>query len=172
MLINYYYILGIPHTATTEDIKKAFRLKAKLIHPDINKSIDAKASFQVLNEAYQILVDSEKRRTYDYKWKSRYGYSFLNRKQSAHKTENNYYKAYTNPNYYKKKTEEKIERTIVDSLLFYSLILVGAVSVVMGILRLIFDEWEGIDNLSGLLMGIWMLFLLIYGWNFIVKENK
>lgn len=172
MLINYYYILGIPYTATVDDIKKAYRRKAKLNHPDVNKSIRAKANFQLINEAYNILADDSKRRMYDHKWQTRYGMSFLNRKHSTPASpRTNYYKAYTNPNYYKKKTEQKVEKTIIDVVLFISLLIVGAVSLVMGVVRLVYEEWEGIDNVSGLLMGLWMLFLLLYGWNFLLKAQ-
>jgi len=169
MLINYYYILGIPYTATSEEIKKAFRIKAKLCHPDVNKNINAKITFQIINEAYQILIDSEKRRVYDYKWKTRYGSSFHNRHQTTTNTDStNYYKAYTSPVY--KRKEEKIERTSIDIFLFYFLILVGVLSVIMGITHLIYKEWEGIDSLSGLLLGLWLLYLLMSGWRYIVKE--
>lgn len=171
MLTNYYYILGIPYTATSDEIKKAFRLRAKIFHPDVNKSTNAKLKFQLLNEAYQILIDTEKRRIYDYKWKTRYGDSFHNRYNTTQHTEKtNYYRAYTNSYYDKNKS--KIERTSIDLVLFYFLIVVGILSVVMGITQLIYKEWKGIDSLSGLLLGLWILFLLLYGWKYIAKEKS
>jgi len=161
-------VLGIPYTATSDEIKKAFRIKAKIFHPDINKNANAKINFQILNEAYQILIDTEKRRVYDYKWKTRYGASFHNRYNSTQYAEKtNYYKAYTGTHYYKKET--KIERTFIDVFLFYFLIIVGVLSVFMGITHLIYKEWEGIDSLSGLLFGLWFLFLLLSGWRYIAK---
>ncbi|MDD3876179.1 MAG: J domain-containing protein [Bacteroidales bacterium] len=173
MLVNYYNILGITHNASISEIKKAFRIKAKLCHPDVNKSFNAKAAFQLINEAYQILVDVEKRKQYDYKWKTRYGNTFQNKAYGGQKTQNtNYYKAYTNSNIHNTKSETPIERTQIDRFLFITLFILGGVSVIMGILSLIYREYKGIDNLSGLLMGIWMLILLFAGWNFIIKENK
>ncbi len=172
MLINYYFILGVAHNATDADIKKAYRTKAKLIHPDINKNSNAKTQFQQLSEAYLTLINSDKRKKYDDKWKSRYGYSFIHRKYAGTNSHSNYYKAYTNPNYKTQNKDNSIERTRIDFFLYITLIIVGAIALVMSIFKLIYEEWEGIDSLSGLLMGIWMLFLLVYGWTFIVKANK
>ena len=62
---DYYAILGIEKTATESEIKLAFRNKAKQLHPDINKEIASKTSFQELNEAYSVLSDPESRRKYD-----------------------------------------------------------------------------------------------------------
>jgi hypothetical protein len=63
-LKDYYRILGVSREAGIEDIKKAYRLKAKLYHPDINKSRDAKENFQLLNEAYHYLIGKDRTRNY------------------------------------------------------------------------------------------------------------
>ena len=62
---DYYDILGVSKRATDEQLKIAFRKKALEYHPDRNKSKDAEAKFKEINEAYQILSDSEKRAKYD-----------------------------------------------------------------------------------------------------------
>lgn len=62
---DYYEILGVSRTATAEDIKKAFRKKAKSCHPDTNSSPDAEAQFKELGEAYDVLSNAEKRQVYD-----------------------------------------------------------------------------------------------------------
>ena len=59
---NYYQILGVPKTATAEDIKRAYRKLASQHHPD--KGGD-KARFQEIQEAYNILGDPEQRQQYD-----------------------------------------------------------------------------------------------------------
>ena len=59
---DYYKILGVPRTATTEDIKKAFRKLARTHHPDAGGD---EAKFKEINEAYEVLSDEKKRSLYD-----------------------------------------------------------------------------------------------------------
>ena len=67
MLYDYYKILEIPRTASLDDIKKAYRLKAKLVHPDVNNSPKANEVFAVVSEGYDVLCDEQKRYIYDIK---------------------------------------------------------------------------------------------------------
>ena len=62
---DYYEVLGIERGASEEAIKKAFRKLAFQYHPDRNKAAGAEARFKEINEAYEILSDSEKRASYD-----------------------------------------------------------------------------------------------------------
>jgi curved DNA-binding protein len=71
---DYYQSLGVPRTASADEIKKSFRKLARLHHPDVAK--DKKKSeekFKEINEAYEVLSDPDKRKKYDElgaNWKS------------------------------------------------------------------------------------------------------
>lgn len=63
---DYYATLGVPKTATQDDIRKAFRKLARQHHPDVAKDKKAaEAKFKDLNEANEVLGDPEKRKRYD-----------------------------------------------------------------------------------------------------------
>jgi hypothetical protein len=62
---NYYDLLDIPRTATVQQIRKAYRSKAKLFHPDVNLHSDSHMHFLILTQAYETLIDPNKRHLYD-----------------------------------------------------------------------------------------------------------
>lgn len=65
MITNPYKILGVPKSATTAQIKKAYRKLALKWHPDKNQSPQAEEMFIKINEAYSLLSDEHKRRQFD-----------------------------------------------------------------------------------------------------------
>ena len=66
---NYYKLLGISPKATLAEIKKAYREKAKLYHPDVNNHKQAEKLFVLINEAHEVLSDENKRYLFDLKLK-------------------------------------------------------------------------------------------------------
>ena len=62
---DYYDILKVGRTADKTEIKKAYRKLAKQYHPDVNKEPGAEDQFHQIQEAYEVLSDSEKRSLYD-----------------------------------------------------------------------------------------------------------
>ena len=62
---DYYKTLGVAKSATTEEIKKAYRKLAREHHPDVNKKAGAEKRFKEINEANEVLSDPDKRKRYD-----------------------------------------------------------------------------------------------------------
>jgi len=62
---DYYQILGVSRDAETSDIKKAYRKLARKYHPDVNQDAGAEDKFKQVNEAYEVLKDTDKRQAYD-----------------------------------------------------------------------------------------------------------
>ena len=62
---DYYDILGVSKDATPGDIKKAFRAKARTMHPDVCKEPGAEERFKEVSEAYDTLSDPDKKARYD-----------------------------------------------------------------------------------------------------------
>lgn len=75
---DYYKTMGLEKTASTDDIKRAYRKLARQYHPDVSKEKDAESRFKEINEAYEVLKDPEKRKSYDQlgsNWKNGQGFN-------------------------------------------------------------------------------------------------
>jgi len=63
--LGYYAALGLDPSASTGEVKRAFKARAQQLHPDRNHSREATVKFQFLNQAHQVLSDSSHRSEYD-----------------------------------------------------------------------------------------------------------
>ena len=62
---DYYEVLVVSKQASADEIKRAYRKKAKQYHPDVNKEPGAEEKFKEVQEAYEVLSDANKKATYD-----------------------------------------------------------------------------------------------------------
>jgi curved DNA-binding protein len=63
---DYYEILGVTRGADAEEVKRAYRKLARKFHPDVSKEKNAEEKFKEVQEAYEVLRDSDKRAAYDH----------------------------------------------------------------------------------------------------------
>jgi hypothetical protein len=163
-----YTILGIKPNASIEQVKKAYRKRAKQFHPDKNKAEDAMEKFQLINEAYHTLLKriefpeiSEEEIIEDYK---KYGTSIRNKTYNG-----NYHPNIHNNNH--NDDDYKPNLTTNDKYMYYIFVLIGINMLVIGIKKLFLVKWEGMDNLTGVITSVLFLFIIIYGWN-VMKKSK
>jgi molecular chaperone DnaJ len=62
---DYYEVLGVGRNASADEIKRAYRTLARTYHPDVNNDDGAEESFKEINEAYEVLSDTDRRAAYD-----------------------------------------------------------------------------------------------------------
>lgn len=170
-MYDYYKILGVKQNASSEEIKKAFRTKAKQYHPDVNNSPKAQEYFIMLNEAHSVLTDDTKKYLHDLKLK--YGKEQAP-SGSAQNSTNNKRGPYSKFHYdwdsfrvaqHKRKKENEVHRPVIYNLFFISGMSAGilicltmiisvlygklpfvALLLLFGGLILIRDGWQGIGG--------------------------
>lgn len=142
---SYYDILGIQQTAGNEQIKSAFRRLAKLYHPD--KNPNGKEQFEKILIAYEVLINSARRKQYDLRLKHGTAGSFKSKKSGKQKEwsfsdeelkRRQYYKEH-----YKKEYERHAKSTFVPKKTYneYKYILFAA-PIAVGLLMFIVNTYE------------------------------
>lgn len=178
-MYDYYKILEIQRDANLEDIKKAYRNKAKLVHPDVNNSPKANEVFAVVNEAYEVLTDSQKRYLHDVKLsyadnvkaeaerkKHYYGSSVKNDSYSNfHYDWNSFQKAA-----YKEKTDEDYYKRspFFYNLFFASGMLIGFIIITVTITGTFKHFWPS----PFVLISICGFILVREGWRGIMRKKS
>lgn len=168
-MVDYYKILGVSSLASTDCIRKAFRSKAKALHPDVNPEISPE-EFLLINEAYQVLSDENKRRLYDLRLK----HGTLG--QRVYYRPGNVRTAYQAQYNYRKKSSEDEKmgmfEKIVTYFLFLSLFITSLFAVIFGIYRLFQEPVEGVNPYLGIVLGVVLTILMSIGYFTYIKANK
>ena len=136
-LPDYYKMLGIPHDAPPEEIKRAYKEKALKYHPDVYNGEFAVEIFQFINMAYHTLIDPALRRQYDLKLK--FPEYFANEKKQnkyRHAADARYYgRAEHKPQAAPKHYARNIRR--LNNFMLYSMVALLGFGIVMGAIDMI-----------------------------------
>ena len=140
MDFDYYKVLGVPRSADDPAIKRAYRRKAKMCHPDRNPSPKAKRVFHVVQQAYETLSDTEKRKIYDDKLLFHRPWT-AEEEQNKQRTEDIYRRARR-----MRRTREAKEDELINPILFYGIHVVGLIFGILAvgttIVGFVAEDWE------------------------------
>lgn len=152
--------------ASGDSIHRAYRGKAKVLHPDINPAPAAKASFQQINEAYQVLGNEKSRRSYDLRL--RYGSParrvyYQTGSNSSRTAERRY--AYRRRQPKDQPEPQGTLEKIVDHFMYLFMLVAGLFALGFGITRLWAEPIYGVNPVIGITFGALLTILLVWGWN-------
>jgi len=159
----YYKILGISTKASVDDIKHAYRRKAKELHPDKNKSPDAQEQFILLTEAYECLshIKSSKSRV-QHTATSYSNWQSENReraRQQAREHAEMEYEKFKQTDYYKK---SQAAITVIEHLYFFA----SVIFLLAPLLGFMFKRW------AGLIAGVIFTFITVHFWAGLFTEKR
>jgi len=177
-LYDYYKILEISRNASAEDIKKAYRNKAKLVHPDVNNSPKANEVFAVVNQAYAVLTDDQKRYLHDVQL------GHIDDVKTEATRKKHYYgsskknDSYTNFNYdwngfkaaYREKTDEDYykQSPFFYNLFFTSGMVIGVIIIIITVTGTFNHFWPS----PFILMSVCGFILVREGWRGIMRKRS
>lgn len=164
--MDYYRVLGVSGNADAACIKRAFRCRAKRLHPDVNPATQAARDFQLVNEAYQVLGNEEKRRLYDI----RMAQGTFGRRVYYRPGSTEYGRGPSVRPAYRRKTAgvkyrpSRFEKAF-DQFLFLFMLLAGFSALFFGIYRAVGEPVEGVNPYAGILFGVFFTTLFLFGWD-------
>lgn len=164
-MLDYYKILGISTSASSAEIKRAYRRKAMVWHPDKSTDPAAKQIFQELSEAYYVLGNEQSRKRYDFS--IQYGASVLREEAPAQSSRDRRRaqrqgsrKSSAKPP--PRPKEPDYDFSNLERVLFLSLLFIGILAIFLSIRDLIVEEWIGINSLTGIVFSLGFTFLLVF----------
>jgi curved DNA-binding protein CbpA len=180
MFLNYYDILGVTSSANAEEIKRAFRVKAKQFHPDVNRSADAPEKFRLVNEAYEVLIDTNSRYIFDLKLDSHTS----KRQRTAPRPRAQHAYAYSaakaDPNFHydwgsisraaakgKRKENPLVANSFMYHMLFFIGIFLGGMVIMVTVWGVVFERLP----LYALVAAIPGIFMIREGWRGIKRQR-
>ncbi len=163
--MNYYRVMGLSSNASEASIRRAFRCHAKRLHPDVNSSLQAKHDFQLVNEAYQVLIHSEKRRLYDLRLTN----AGISQKEAKYRSgQRAADRAYAKAQGFRVQYEEHVPtrfEKIFDNFLFFFMLMVGIGALFYGIYNAFNEPVEGVNPYLGIVFGFIFTGLFVLVWD-------
>jgi curved DNA-binding protein CbpA len=172
--MDYYQILGVSRFADADEVRRAFRTKAKQLHPDLNNNPRAIEEFKRINEAYQVLHDSEKRRIYDLQLMNGFPAATVYYRPAGtvkvrYRAKGDKYAHYK----YRSQAEKRYEtlEKIFDFSLIGMVFLLGCLGLLYGLYRMYVKPHDDIDPYPGIIMGILVISMIVF-FLFTRKKSK
>jgi curved DNA-binding protein CbpA len=178
MLYDYYKILEISRDATLDEIRQAYRAKAKLVHPDVNDSPKAHELFTIINEAHDVLTDQKKRLLHDVKlnYADATKAELIKKRQYYGSSVKNSQNTASNFNYNWKDYQPK-EKTDIDyfkrSPFIYNMFFISGMFIGFIILfTILFGTFNGYWPFPFVLLSILGIILVYHGWRGIIGKKN
>lgn len=147
--VNFYDLLGIDRQATHSEVKRAYRSLVKQYHPDVSNKPDTAKSFQLIQKAYEVLSDPQKRAIYDnLLYRKEHGLDYDNPHQYFRnpRRQRPYYKAAAAAEKAPETRSEQLQfhlKQVVGLVIVTTLCLVGLGLMGLGVLFLFIKDFNG-----------------------------